>query len=460
MKRVVLAVFLTGCSSSVGPGDSISPTVTMTLVENPVVVVRGQSTTVHLSLFEDHAVPLRVALGPLPDGLSATSADWAPGDPNAVPLTITAAADAPAAEIPFSVSATAGDTIVASLDGKLSVSELVGSLDPTFGTGGVVTPNLGASIKAVGMSQQADGKWMIVGSDANPGPQAIVLMMRLTENGAVDATFGEGGVLEVLPTDQVLGTNVLCAAFAPDDRIAVGLQRQDDSLVIVMDRDGNVLANVVTPHAPLALAWDGDALFVGSGFDVERLDASHQVTTVAAQSVSAVASPAPGAVLAYSAGPLELTRYDALAPSWTAPLPGLQNAAIPSTSLAIDSAARALVALPSSEIVRLLPDGTFDAVWGAAGVAPLLGGSARATWVHGLSSGGAVAVGLSNQGGWLVTALSPSGDTTAFGTFGRTLLCPTCLGDAAAVDASEKRVCVAQHSPLSNPFVACYRLGP
>ena len=66
-----------------------------------------------------------------------------------------------------------------------------GSLDTTFGSNGLLTIDLGSDEQARTLAQQADGKWLIGGSDAGAA-QAISL--RLFADGSLDPSYGNNGL--------------------------------------------------------------------------------------------------------------------------------------------------------------------------------------------------------------------------------------------------------------------------
>jgi uncharacterized delta-60 repeat protein len=101
-----------------------------------------------------------------------------------------------------------------------------GALDSTFGTGGVVSTNFGASewIAANGLYVQADGKYAMAGRSLASGFTALGgdALARCLPNGAPDPGFGGGGgVLAPNP----LGFRVLshAAAFSGDRATVVGV---------------------------------------------------------------------------------------------------------------------------------------------------------------------------------------------------------------------------------------------
>jgi uncharacterized delta-60 repeat protein len=91
-----------------------------------------------------------------------------------------------------------------------------GTVDPTFGTDGVVTTDLGGSDSATAAVVQPDDKVVAAvatsGSDRGPA-----LLVRYLPDGALDTAFGVGGVASV-PIDTY---GALSAALQPDGKIVV-----------------------------------------------------------------------------------------------------------------------------------------------------------------------------------------------------------------------------------------------
>lgn len=70
-----------------------------------------------------------------------------------------------------------------------------GSLDPTFGSGGVVTtPVGGGDDRAYALLVQKDGKVVVAGSSA-VGATTQLALARYTPTGSLDSTFGSGGIV-------------------------------------------------------------------------------------------------------------------------------------------------------------------------------------------------------------------------------------------------------------------------
>jgi uncharacterized delta-60 repeat protein len=86
-----------------------------------------------------------------------------------------------------------------------------GSLDNTFGTGGIAT--LVSALDARAMALQADGKIVIAGSTGSEIPQ--IFMLRFNNDGSLDTGFGSGGMVQI-----GIG-NPVDVAIQPDAKIVV-----------------------------------------------------------------------------------------------------------------------------------------------------------------------------------------------------------------------------------------------
>ena len=92
-----------------------------------------------------------------------------------------------------------------------------GALDPTFGSGGIVTTDVGAADELLAVAVDADGRIVAAGTTGAPG--GAYALARYAADGALDAAFGDGGILT---TD--VGTTVFPTAIViqPDGGIVVG----------------------------------------------------------------------------------------------------------------------------------------------------------------------------------------------------------------------------------------------
>ena len=92
-----------------------------------------------------------------------------------------------------------------------------GSLDPLFGTNGVVLTDLGANASAQGLTVQSDGKIVVTGT-VGGGTAADVALARYNLDGSLDSSFGSGGTVRT----DVGGADVASGiALQPDGSILV-----------------------------------------------------------------------------------------------------------------------------------------------------------------------------------------------------------------------------------------------
>src|SRR5215213_1848311 len=153
-----------------------------------------------------------------------------------------------------------------------------GSLDPTFGNGGIVTTDLGGPAdNAFSVALQADGKILISGrTDLNN--QAPVAVVRYNTNGSLDTTFGNGGVvvtsmdafssgdLAIQPDGKIVvsGTSVVFGAPV----FSVTRYQTDGSLDETFDGDGMAQAPSAGRQAPWDMALQADGKIVVAGESV------------------------------------------------------------------------------------------------------------------------------------------------------------------------------------------------
>lgn len=93
--------------------------------------------------------------------------------------------------------------------------------DATFGTAGVVTlaANTAPSVNTSKLLIQKDGKILLVGYGSDANNNSSLAVARFTTAGAVDATYGTGGVAEI---DYTGNEFFYCAALQSDDKLVVG----------------------------------------------------------------------------------------------------------------------------------------------------------------------------------------------------------------------------------------------
>jgi uncharacterized delta-60 repeat protein len=96
-----------------------------------------------------------------------------------------------------------------------------GSLDLTFGSGGIVTTDLGGQhlARAYAVAQQPDGKIIAAGSYYTSGGGQEFAVARYLANGSLDSTFGRGGIVETAISRYGAGISAL--ALQSDGKIVV-----------------------------------------------------------------------------------------------------------------------------------------------------------------------------------------------------------------------------------------------
>jgi uncharacterized delta-60 repeat protein len=170
-----------------------------------------------------------------------------------------------------------------------------GNLDPAFGTGGIVlTPSPGLTQDVVrGVALQRDGKIITAGWHSGDAMGTVCEVERYTSGGALDGTFGNGGIV----TTSVLTTL--------DPGNAVTLQQDGDILVV---GEGGLLRFL--PSAPQVGTFTASPNPVTAGSDV-TLTASNitdanpgatvtQVAFYADRNGDGVLEPATDTLLGYA----------------------------------------------------------------------------------------------------------------------------------------------------------------
>jgi uncharacterized delta-60 repeat protein len=165
-----------------------------------------------------------------------------------------------------------------------------GSLDTTFGTGGIVKTDFGTSgDSASGIALAPDGKIVVSGSNAND----VMVIARYNTNGALDPTFDGDGKL------TLVGGRLREIALQADGKIVVVGSPEGSGATLVLrfntngtsdttfDGDGRAEFNVISNGNAIALLGDGK-IFIGgnagdaggrSDFGVARLNANGSLDT-------------------------------------------------------------------------------------------------------------------------------------------------------------------------------------
>jgi uncharacterized delta-60 repeat protein len=142
-----------------------------------------------------------------------------------------------------------------------------GTLDSTFGAAGQVA--LDASIFPAGLAVQRDGRILIAGDTTDPSAPQRALLLRLNPNGSVDPTFGVGGEAVSRDLFQVVGValdsngGIIVAGNAPG---SIPGQPNSDMIVARFTTDGGLDLSFGVNGSARA---DFGALDIAAGFGIE-----------------------------------------------------------------------------------------------------------------------------------------------------------------------------------------------
>jgi uncharacterized delta-60 repeat protein len=122
---------------------------------------------------------------------------------------------------------------ISSLAGVLRLNTN-GTLDSSFGSGGMVTINvpsgLGGGVQVIGVATQTDSKIVAGISTVNSDGSESFSLSRLNPNGSLDGSFGSAGLVTTFPFGQQRSPTVL--ALQPDGKILLagdGIMARYDS---------------------------------------------------------------------------------------------------------------------------------------------------------------------------------------------------------------------------------------
>jgi uncharacterized delta-60 repeat protein len=111
------------------------------------------------------------------------------------------------------------------------------SLDPPFGTGGIVTtPTITVGRSPCGLAIQKDDKIPVAGGGTSSKGFPEVAVARFNTNGSLDSTFGTGGL--VTTTEDDASGGAFAMALQPNGKILVVTNGDLDLLVIRYNPNG------------------------------------------------------------------------------------------------------------------------------------------------------------------------------------------------------------------------------
>jgi uncharacterized delta-60 repeat protein len=233
-----------------------------------------------------------------------------------------------------------------------------GSLDTTFGTGGVVVTQRTGDDTIMGLALQPDGKVVTVGSRATVSLCCAIQVTRFLRDGSLDPTFGAGGYVDL-------------AVPGYGDTVGFAIGIQADGKIVVAGGFAKVVVARLNPDGTLdpSFAFGGiTTSSIGQGGGV--LAGARQLAIGADGSVFISAQPYgdPRALVV-----VKLRADGFVDPSFGTG--GIAMVAFPdpfelwSTGLAVDRSGRILAAVDGyrAYVVRLQPDGRLDGSFGIGG---------------------------------------------------------------------------------------------
>lgn len=124
----------------------------------------------------------------------------------------------------------------------LFVGAATAQLDPTFGTGGVVTTDLSGADTPVAVFVRPDSKILVVArkESLTPPAQTDYYFIRYNSDGTPDNTFGSGGKM-LLPIASPSGVNnIVKAVMQPDGKVILAGSNSNNGLIVRLNSDGSL----------------------------------------------------------------------------------------------------------------------------------------------------------------------------------------------------------------------------
>ncbi len=148
-----------------------------------------------------------------------------------------------------------------------------GTPDPTFGTGGTVTTDVGGGRGIWGMALQSDGKIVAVG-EANNGTTNVLAVVRYNSDGNLDPSFSGDGILMIPLSGISMAVDV---AIQPNGMIIVAGLGSSNTFALVR----------LTEFGVLDPSFSGDGIVTGTGISLRTAVLQSDGMTVVAGMSSA-----------------------------------------------------------------------------------------------------------------------------------------------------------------------------
>ncbi|QJW99967.1 beta strand repeat-containing protein [Frigoriglobus tundricola] len=243
-----------------------------------------------------------------------------------------------------------------------------GSLDTTFGTGGIVETTVGGNDLATSIAIQTDGKIVVAGTaGAAYAFESDFDVVRYNTDGSLDATFGTGGVVETpapFPTDAQANAVLI----QPDGKIVIGGRASTSGdgfyySLIRYNADGGLDSSFGTSGTVF------DNLGNFAGVRGLALQSDGKIMAVGAVAAGPATGSMVGVVARYDADGSPDTSFNGT--GWTTFDPGESNAA---QGVAVQANGKIVVVGSALQpggsfflTLRYDPDGTLDTGFGSGG---------------------------------------------------------------------------------------------
>jgi len=384
-----------------------------------------------------------------------------------------------------------------------------GDLDATFGTGGIARTELNSVEEAHALALQTDGKLVAAGSKLIPTaapeipPLPDVAVVRYNTDGTLDGTFGTGGVVTT-PNGGYSYEDAVSMAIRSDGKIVVGglttLERYETNgaldttwsgdgiapgrvTALAVQSDGKVVFTAPTGNNPFDFRLtryndDGsvDLAFGTNGVVTTDLGTDHDVPEAMIQQPDGKLVVGGWSGNGVNDSQFALVRYDAdgnLDPAF-----GSGGIVLGPDSASINDRIAALALQPDGKIVaagvfsgtfalvRYEADGTVDTTFGSGGVVTTVaaGQTGSPTAVVALSNGKLMATGSWSPTGTIaVVAYNPDGTRDPlFGTDGvvTTTLPGGVVVNAAVLQPDKKLVVAGAATQVNDDFLLARYEGP
>ena len=386
-----------------------------------------------------------------------------------------------------------------------------GDLDPSFGTGGIVITSFGGADVASAVVIQPDGKLVVAGR-TNIAGNTVFALARYNANGGLDPTFGTGGLVttDFGSTDQAFavalqGDGKIVTAGRRGSDVIVARHNADGSQDTLFGSNGRVVTNfgVGSTEQALALVLQPDGKIVVAGRSTKNGNFDFALARYESNGAVDITFGTAGLVTTDFGGSVDRAFAMALQPDGKLVVVGDADASFalarynPNGSLdesfgaggkvittfgGSDQAA-AVILQPDGKIVvagqtdtglsidfalvRYMPDGSLDGAFGSGGrvTTNFIGNSDDLGSAVALQPDGKIVVGGSSDDNFALARYTPEGVLdSSFGTEGKVttnlggedLLHALALqpdGSIVAVGESADRFALARYQAVTGPSI-------